>query len=528
MPDMYDTGVVIPSPSMEQRDFASALVYTHPEYNSCFPSWAKYSDCYEAENLRRYIKRHERESQEIFDKRAERLYYYNYCASVIDLFIAYLFHAPIQRNLDGLPPEEIKKFYEDATRSGDTYHVFIQRAATFAQIFGHCGVIVDMPGLPEEGYESEEDRKKDNHRPYVYLVDATQILDWNLDDDDNFDFVKIELFTPDKRNWNQTVDETRRVFLIYSKVSWEMWEYRKVPDSDTPQITQIGGGSNPLNEVPLVVMRGERSVKHAWMGISTIRDISDINIGILNWSSLGDEEIYERCLNVLTMQGEIDDPGVELTHHNALLYAPGMDKPEYLQPGTSPLDLIAKWIDSAVSRIYTLAKLGGASGIKKSQEATSGIAYAFEFNETNQSLARKAECLEQAEIEIHRLFGLWMKQEFKGNITYAREFGVDDFLLELQLLTQARSTLTSETAIKEIESGILQKMFARRDQAFRDKLIKEVKEANPAFGLQLEEEQKLETQRLAKESKMAEQKAAQQKNTQQKETSAATNGSGSR
>lgn len=521
--DMQNIGVVTPSATVEDRAISDALQYVHPEYQERVDRWNKYVDCYEGENLLQYVKRHTRESSELYDNRTARLYYYNYCASVIDLFIAYLFHAPIQRDLGDLPKDEIEKFYANATRSGDTYHIFIQQAATFAQIFGHCGIFIDMPNLPEEGYQSEEDRKKNNHRPYVYHVSATQILDWSLDDDNNFEFVKVELFPPEKRDWKSGVDETRRVFLIYTKTSWEMWEYRENPESKTPVTLQLASGVNPLNEVPLVIMRGERGITHAWMGMSTIRDISNINLAIFNWSSLGDEEIYERCLNVLTYQGNMDDPAVELTHHNALLYGEGMDAPQYLTPGISPLELISKWIADGVDRIYTLAKLGGASGIKKSQEATSGIAYAFEFNETNQSLARKAECLEQAEIEIHRLFGKWMKTEFTGSIKYAREFGVDDFFLDLQLLTQARGTLTSETAIKEIETGILQKMFARRDQAFRDKLEKEVKSAGAAFGLQMDEENKME---IEKGKLAAKQKEQADKNAQKKQTSAAVNGSG--
>jgi len=117
--------------------------------------------------------------------------------------------------------------------------------------------------------------------------------------------------------------------------------------------------------------------------------------------------------------------------------------------------------------------------VKGSREATSGIAYAFEFNETNQALSKKAESLEQAEIEIHRLAAAWMNTEWKGSISYPREFGVDDFLAELQLLTEARTTLTSDTAIKEFEKKVMGKMFSREKQELRDKIQEEIETANP-------------------------------------------------
>ena len=108
------------------------------------------------------------------------------------------------------------------------------------------------------------------------------------------------------------------------------------------------------------------------------------------------------------------------------------------------------------------------------REATSGIAYAFEFNETNQSLAKKAEFLEQAEKEIHRLVAKWMGDEYDGNISYPREFGVDDFVGELGLLAEARSTFSSETTIKELEKKIASKLFAKESQKLREKISGEI------------------------------------------------------
>ena len=174
----------------------------------------------------------------------------------------------------------------------------------------------------------------------------------------------------------------------------------------------------------------------------------------------------------------MDNP-VDLSHHDVLEFEAGSTPPFYLSPGQSPLELIGKWIDRAKDEIYRLAKMGGLAGVKGSREATSGIAYAFEFNETNQALSKKAESLEQAEIEIHRLAAAWMNTEWKGSISYPREFGVDDFLAELQLLTEARTTLTSDTAIKEFEKKVMGKMFSREKQELRDKIQEEIETANP-------------------------------------------------
>jgi hypothetical protein len=218
-----------------------------------------------------------------------------------------------------------------------------------------------------------------------------------------------------------------------------------------------------------------------------VRDIADINKAILNWSSLGDEEIFERCLNVLAMEGDDDAAPRQLSHHNVLMFQGAQHAPFYLEPGATPLEMIGTWISNAKDEIYRIAKMGGATGMREVREATSGIAYAYEFNETNQSLASKAENLEHGEREIHRLIAAWSGEQIggKGNpgdgIGYPREFGVDDFLMELQIILEGRTAFTSKTARQELEKRVARKFFARDAQETRSKIEQEI-EAGDGTG----------------------------------------------
>lgn len=463
-------------------DKAQALKYTHPDYDSNILQWEKYTDCYEAKNMIQYLFKHSRESDDLYKQRVKRGYYFNYVASVVDLFVSYLFHAPIQRDEGSLKGDDLEDFYKDADQAGTTFHLLIQNIATHAQICGHVGVLVDMPALAEAP-ESEAERKEQRIRPYCTIFKANQILDWELDTNGKFEWVKLEMCFPQERTWDSPVDSTTRHFLIWSKTQWQHWKVYRAAGDDEDSLERaelISEGPNPLGEVPFVICRNEKCLSHPWMGLSAVRDITDINIGIYNWSSLADEEIYERCINILVMEEDGDSKPVTLGHHNILTFQSGTQHPPfYLEPGENPLDLIGKWIERGKDEIFRLAKMGGLSGIKGSREATSGIAYAFEFNETNQALARKAESLQQMEIEIHRLAAKWLRKEWDGSITYPKEFGVDDFLTEFQILSEARQGLTSETAIKQIESRLTSKIFAREKQELRDKIRQEIDSADP-------------------------------------------------
>lgn len=462
---------------VERLDDYSAMVYEHPDYCSYYQKWKKYEDCYEAEDIYRFLFRHPRESADMFDVRVKRGYFYNYCASVVDLIVAYLFHSPIERITDGSLQKELDEIYSDADLCGSTYTNFMQQVAEFAQIHGHVGVLVDAPKA--DGISTEEDRKRAGVRPYLTLIKATQIKDWALDRYGRFSWVKIEIDRDESRSPNKPVGENVRSFLIWNRESWEEWEVDDVEES----AVLVDSGSHSLDAVPLIIFHNERAKNHRWFGSSMLRDIADINIAILNWSSLGDEEIAERCLNILTMESSgIDSPEI-LSHHNVLEYTAGTQAPQYLVPGETPLKLIGEWIERAKDEIFRLSKLSGSTGLLGVREATSGIAYAYEFNETNQSLAKKAEGMEQGEIEVHRMIAKWMNEQWSGTVSYPREFGVDDFLQEMQILSEARSNLTSESAIKELEKKITAKMFARESMDLRSRIKKEIESAEPkGFG----------------------------------------------
>lgn len=453
-----------------------ALRQTHPDYDANVDKWQKYLDLYMSQDIYRFIHKHIREDTSRWEQRVARGYYYNYVKAVVDLFSAFLYHAPIDRD----PKEDTDLFsevYKNADLAGTLWNVFLQQACTFAQVEGHVGLLVDAPQSPPGGFQSEEERKAANARPYLVMFHAHQIMDWEIDRFGNFEWVKLRVFRPMDRDWQTSAARTSDFYQIWTSETWEEWEVKKSSEGDE-SAEQIAGGTHGLGEVPLVIVRVDKHPTHSWFGQSSVKDIADINIAILNWSSLGDEEIFERCLNILAMERGEGDAPTELSHANVLEYEPGTNTPAYLSPGETPLELIAKWIGEGRDEIRRLAKLNISTGLGDVRQASSGIAKAFSFLETNQSLASKALGLEQTETKLHRLISKWMTSTFSGVIQYPREFGVEDFLTLFQEMDMARGSLTSETAIKEKEKMLIRKLFASSDLELRKKIEKEIDEAD--------------------------------------------------
>ena len=463
----------MPANAGMEKSAVDALLYRHPDYEREISKWEKYRCLYESESVYQFIHKHTRETEDLFRNRVNRGYFCNYVASLIDLYAAYLFRAPIVRNIPQPQASLYESFLEDADRRGSTYEEVVEDAVTFAMLDGHCGVLIDMPATDGE-FASEQQRMDADHRPHAAIIRASQIWDGAVDEFGKFKWVKLCISTDETRGFDESVDTDTKTFVIWSRTDWQKWQVRN------NQAYKLDSGTHSLGEVPLAMFYNRRKKSHAWFGLSEVRDIADINIAILNWSSLGDEEIFERCLNILVAERDENGNGITLGHHNVLEYPAGTtNPPAYLTPGATPLDLIAKWILNARDEIYRIAKLGGSTGLREVREATSGIAYAFEFNETNQSLAKKGAFAEKGERQILRLVAMWQGQKFDGTVEYPDEFGVEDFLTEFQILAEGRMNLTTETGIKELEKRTIRKLFARDKQGLRDTLYAEIDNAVP-------------------------------------------------
>ncbi len=181
----------------DSQRLVDQLRYEHPDYIVRRPKWDKYFSCYAADDIYKFIHKHPRESDDMFALRLQRGYFYNYTSSIVDLYVSYLFHSPIERR-EGTEKELLSEMYEDSDNAGTKYLSFMQDVATNAQVFGWCGVLVDAPAYDKAAVESEQDRENAGIRPYLAIIEPIQIKDWELDRDGNFAWVKDNL---DKIIW---------------------------------------------------------------------------------------------------------------------------------------------------------------------------------------------------------------------------------------------------------------------------------------------------------------------------------------
>jgi hypothetical protein len=106
-------------------------------------------------------------------------------------------------------------------------------------------------------------------------------------------------------------------------------------------------------------------------------------------------------------------------------------------------------IEGTIKEIYRLAKLNYTGGV-----SPSGIALAFEFEKTNQSLKYKAENLADAERKMANIVAKWENKESDAVIEYPKDFNLNDMERELNVALDALSLHISETFNKEYQKKL--------------------------------------------------------------------------
>jgi len=537
-------------------DLAKILLARHTQYVNSSGLWSKYHDCYQGRSMAQHIKRHLRESKASLQQRVKRAYYLNYCEPIVDLYTHYIFSKPAVRkeNRDSIsvsaatsetlpsfvtktsnentlkPQNEWETWLEDVNRKGDGISRFMSNATKYSLVYGHAYLLVDMPKTDKD-IVTEKDRLDNNVTPYVVLLYPEDITNFSLDDRGKLIWVRIKESPPDTTDpFSPKKSEGKKSLLknttyimgkenagiehllegekeVYFK-TWtrDGWFHHKVTKEGA---FLIGQGTHPLGEVPVVPLYNSHLTKFPFYGSSLISDIADINVAILNWSSLIDEEIYQKCLNILCIQRSAgsDKEEIVIGSNNALEWD-GTTPPFFLAPATDPGAFIQTQIDRMRDEIFRLAKLGGGLGLDLNTQR-SGISHAYEFNETNRTIAEKADEVERAENEVHRLWFKWLGKTWDGIIDYPDTFSVESFDSELNLAMTSKDAVSSTTFHQEMEKRVVKKILHNVSSNITEQIFKEIEES----GMMNNQEQQNQDQNVKEQAPVNKGTAGKQQGT---------------
>jgi len=451
----------------------------HAMYEQLCRCWTFYLDSYEGgeDYLRaNYLFRHVKEDEEDFRDRIQRSYYYNFCRTVVNTYVAHLFRKANSIYRRGDDEGDYEQFLSNVDARGNSMNTFMQeQVAPATQIFGQVFVIVDKPRFQGK-LNSKAEEKEKGIQPYLVAVDPRAVTDLRLDSRGNFLWIRIREPREDQADpfyENEEAEGDEYVYRTWTRERWFLHD---------EEGNLIETDEHNLGRVPVVTVFNVESRKYPGFGVSALSDIAPINRSIYNWCSLNDEFLYRQCFNILAMP---EMPGVKrrkVGPGNALTYPIDAARPpHYIYPPVEPGQYLLKNIDAAIRQIYRLAVLGATWGEVKPQSA-SGIAKAYDLYQTSQNLIKKARNLEQAEAEIAAVWGLWEgKKGFKPTIEYPIDFKISDVAEDLKNDFAVLRMNISESFNKAVKRRAASR-YIKLDPKELQKVVEEIESRSEAPG----------------------------------------------
>ncbi len=399
---------------MSEKPFADLARSLHPRHLALRSfwrlAWASYrgGQAYlTAENLFS----HRLENSEDFTRRLQRAYYLNYCQPVVDAYTAYLFRRPPEI----LPADAVADLLADADRLGTSLVGLMKRAATLSSIFGFVLLGVDRPRA-EGAWLTRADELAAGLGDYLTLVCPPDVLNWACGPDGRWQWLLLaERETDPVFDGARVRDEARERLRLWTPERWT---------DLSPQGEVLAAGDNPFGQVPFVAVK-HRDVEPGPLGESLLANVAFVNREIFNLTSELQEILARQTFSQLVAEGSAEEYGEagdikRLGTSSIFLYPEGRTAPQYISPDASQARLLVEQIDRMIDEIYRLAAL--TRGSVREANAQSGISKAYDFLDTNQALADKADNLAAAfAAALHLARPAW-----QGKIRFPRDFGVDD------------------------------------------------------------------------------------------------------
>jgi hypothetical protein len=414
--------------------------------------------------------KHPKERNDDYAARVEMSYYYNFVAPVIDIYTDHLFKQGIEADFGSID-WAVQEQAEDIDRMGSSVNEFRKEMADLAQIYGHVFVVADLPIINEE-INSRADVIRSKALPYFSFYPPQNVINWSLDRFGRPYWILL----------SETLDFNENVFA-FDRTAKEMKQYRLWTRDEwylfDTDYNQIATGRHGLGLVPVTCVFDKRSKKaHNFLGVSFVSDIAFIARDIFNLCSELRQILRDQTFAFLALQGTGDEYNeIILGTGKGLCYPEGRNAPQYISPPPQNAEVYANNIDRQVSKIFQLAKLEGGSAKFDGQTAVeqSGVSKAWDFNQTNSALSKKASNLEDGETKLWQIFARWNGQEFDGSIQYPDEFSIQslfDDLNEAEKLARQALGDSFDTAVK---TAIIKKKFPRMPETDIQVMIDEMK-----------------------------------------------------
>ncbi len=452
----------------------------HPLYKANESRWELYNsavkggeDFISADNLFT----HRLEAIDDYEERLARAYYLNFCETIPGIYNNFIFKEKVERP----PNDEVEAFRLNTDGRGTDMSDFVARIGYLSKVFGAMHCLVDMPQNPTGAPYTKRVQKDENIQPYCKLIYPSQMKDWSVDTEGNFQWVLIE-DTYD-RDANPLIDrETEAIFLLLTKDTWTFEDDEGNP-FEFEEEGRESSGTNELGFIPIITLY-HKDIDNDRVGESMLKVIVYVNRVIMNWCSLIDEMVERQTFSQLIVpdDGSLaeesehgDDPLKKLgTAYAWTFNANAVNPPAYISPETKNISVVWSLIVDHVKEIYRLAGLIGTS--EDMAASRSGRAAQMGFLGVNSALAETARRYQQFENDISRLASMQLGKDPKvfQDVKYPDAFDIQSLTDEVDAFFTVMEKNFSERLNKEMMKNLSRRALPMAPPAVKDEIEKEI------------------------------------------------------
>lgn len=381
-------------------------------YSDNFDRWEAARIAYEGgqDFISANLVKHEDETTKSFDRRNAIAVYENHTRMVVDTYTSQLFKRSIARQkMQGAAGELLDGFFENVTRSGVSADEFFETFTQRLINYGACAIMVDR--FDSVNAQTRAQELGGNARPYAYIVEPQNLVNWVLDEDNQFEAVLIrEVFTP-KTSVLEAPGIPVYRYRAWFRDRWELYDIVAGEAEGEFTFKKTAEGLHNLGQVPIVVSYFQKAVSDGVpVGPSLVDDVAAISKRAFNLRSLIDEQIWQQCFNLLVVGEKLFDRinGFKFGVSGVLAQYEGEPPPFYLSPKMEVIDNLASQLKECQQEIRVLSGLGRLS---EGASAESGIALAYKNVDKAALYQRLAQTIQDAEIRVTRLALKWFEIE---------------------------------------------------------------------------------------------------------------------
>ena len=465
-----------PPPGSDRKIKTSVMDVVHPTYEAWVDEWEYLINAYEGgqDYLRdNYLHKHERESDEGYRGRKDRAYYLNYVKLVINLWKAYMVKSPPNRIIKD---EQYLMFLNDVDLKQHTADEFwLGRVFPLLEAVGMVHLVMTS-NVPETVDSSKIVSLKDQIdagiTDVIVLKLPTKMINWKKNIDGSYEWCVFKNIYIEQSTWDgpqkEVVDYT--IFTRTQEIT--------VDEAGKPKKTI----NHDLGFVPVVTVTGVQSEQWPDLGMAGMYDVAIINKEVYNISSLIQEFLYKQCFNFLATPESLltDEKGkIKIGSTGAL---PIIDSvvPQYVSPPIDPAEFLQGERDKLIQEMYRHSILRDKA-IERNDPA-SGIAKAYDFNETGNFLSNKIKALEDGENAITKMYckkhGIELPKE--KPVQYPIDYDVSEMNEALTNATEIFKLNVSKKLNQEVAKNLAKKVLPNASKEIMGEIIKEISSYNPA------------------------------------------------